>query len=1708
MSRRLSIVPLSQTHASLAVMLLLAVLVAPPALYADDFYVDGVSGIDDPMRSGSKFEPYKTINYAGDRATPATAPNSIYVAEGTYVEFLFCDADEKYYGGYDPETWQRDIEANETIITPPPLPETGAVVVLADDCLVDGFTITGGNVDLGGAHPDLWDQGAAIICGASYLGHVDNAVIANCTITENTATADGLGPIIMLRKGSLRITNSRITDNDGHALVTHTGNFALDDNLIADNTGSGIWIMNHGGAILGANLILRNAIGIEMRAGWLNDVHGVEDTSDPGLGIHNWSSWEDSFPVFPYCIIADNTGLGIYANNNPGAEIMHTIVANNGGGAFFLPEETDHDEINRGVNVLDSIIVGNGKAGYCANVLDGHLYLWDNLLVDNGPVTVYAAEAHLMSINNSVLYNAGGYVATDCEPSDITLLNDLLWGNVDDLDFTDVDGFPVEMTQDIRYCNIEDGDKIGLDNNIQAYPDFIGKVATGTITALSFEPDEYLCEITDSAQNMVPGALSRSFLWTNGKAFFVHDNTATTITVYGDIAQVASTGDSYNVWNYHIHPLSLCVDGGFNDAALSVKEHDFEADRRDLGGGEIPDIGADEVRLLTNLEITPLPANETTLLIIRFNTTVPLVGDPTVIVDGNPATLVEQVGPNKYYVYYEYNYQVTLADGEGSKLVSVTAQSVAGTTETLNRVVKFDFSPPAAPVITMADYLLYEYGVVNIVLEGTCVADIKAIHVNGSAEHVAHAPDETQWYYIAPGTQGDNDFSVTAFDEAGNESAPAITTVTVPVAPPPAPVITTNGGEDFHVSSLTVTLDGTCDAGTNAIHVHGSTGGDVFVHAAAYTPGNTTWTYTYIGQETDVIDFDVVAVDALGNESLPDSITVTIDLTPPEAPVITTNGGDDFWQGLTLTVNLQGTCPADAATIEVNDSTTGVTHTPGALTWSFTGVGVEGPNEFSVVALDAAANSSPEDTITVYLDVTPPPAPIITTNGGEDFLQTLSLLVELEGTCSVETYTIEVNGPSEDVAYAPGTTAWAFAGVGVEGLNTFSVVALDDVGNPSPADTITVTIQPPPVQHDFYVDCVSGVDDPRRRGTQEEPFRTINYASSRAVNPTPANPHRIHVARGEYVEFLICDSNERYYGGYNPTTWTRNPALNETIIRGLPAPNQAATVVLEGNCVVDGFTITGGMTHPEHTAGGDWWGDPIGAAVDFDGYEGTWGSATVSNCLITGNNGGTFGVEGQGGVVVVDWGATLYLTNNRIIGNIGNGVGVFYATAVLQDNIIADCQFGDRDDASGLYVCSDSYVSLEGGALLRNENGIYAEGIWATPPGGTPFLVLPPPKITTTNSSPADYTLIAGNKNVGIYTQRHVDIDLGFVVLAQNVNGACAVTENSKIEEDGWEHHFLVHDSIIIGNNYSGNDDTPNGCYFEVGNNAFKNNFIVSNGPVYVYDSHGDKYTRPDLVTVYESLNNSVLYNNGGYVGRNLWWHELVLCNDLFWDNLDDITVTSKAGPFWSTYNMEYTNIEDGDDNEWDSNVHVDPDFLADRARPATVGVAEEITFDSETGESTVVDSSLDLEPDELARAFLWLEGSALYIKSNTANEITVFGNARLAASAGSVYTVEDYRLDPLSACVDIARDGLDVLKHDFENDPRPFDVGRGMLVDMGADEAVVPLFENLVITPNPANETDLLTIVVDSTLDLMDDPEITVGGNPDTRESQVDRTY
>lgn len=203
-------------------------------------------------------------------------------------------------------------------------------------------------------------------------------------------------------------------------------------------------------------------------------------------------------------------------------------------------------------------------------------------------------------------------------------------------------------------------------------------------------------------------------------------------------------------------------------------------------------------------------------------------------------------------------------------------------------------------------------------------------------------------------------------------------------------------------------------------------------HQVASIKALPTWTFSMELPEGDNIAIKVTLSDVTGNEVF-DTRTITIDLTPP---VINIDSPEDLSLGNVIDLELKGSIATDSVIFTINyrpvetDADGKFTH-PIRL--------VEGSNFYEFFAKDRAGNTNSR-TLTLYLDITPPPIMI---TAPEDGLLTNRSSVTVTG------YTepgakVTVNMVQVDVWLDGSFSAQVTL---QSGANTITVAATDVAGN-------------------------------------------------------------------------------------------------------------------------------------------------------------------------------------------------------------------------------------------------------------------------------------------------------------------------------------------------------------------------------------------------------------------------------------------------------------------------------------------------------------------------------------------------------------------------------------------------------------------------------------------------------------------------------------
>ncbi len=371
-------------------------------------------------------------------------------------------------------------------------------------------------------------------------------------------------------------------------------------------------------------------------------------------------------------------------------------------------------------------------------------------------------------------------------------------------------------------------------------------------------------------------------------------------------------------------------------------------------------------------------------------------------------------------------------------------------------IIHITVIPPAAPVITSPTTLTNEN---TITITGTTVegSTVTLIQNNIALTPTTITSSDGIWSVDVTLIQGDNTFTATATDQAGNISDVSNSvTVTWDNTAPAAPVITSptpSTNADTH------TIAGTAENGSTVTLTRNS----VALVPTATSDGTWSIDVTLI---QDANTFTATATDQAGNISdVSNSVTVTLDTTAPAAPVITSPASPETSTN-EYTHKITGTAENDSTITLTQNITVLESVTVGSNgIWSIDVTLGYGTNIFTATATDQAGNTSKDSTsIMVIFDDTPPAAPVIKSPTPS----TSETAHTIDGTAVVgfpyvdSTVTLTQNGaPLKSVPIASDGT-WSVSVTLREGENTFTATASDQAGNTSVvSNSVTVTRDTP-----------------------------------------------------------------------------------------------------------------------------------------------------------------------------------------------------------------------------------------------------------------------------------------------------------------------------------------------------------------------------------------------------------------------------------------------------------------------------------------------------------------------------------------------------------------------------------------------------------------------------------------------------------------------
>ena len=527
-----------------------------------------------------------------------------------------------------------------------------------------------------------------------------------------------------------------------------------------------------------------------------------------------------------------------------------------------------------------------------------------------------------------------------------------------------------------------------------------------------------------------------------------------------------------NIWTLNLGGLAV---------PLTDDTYDVSVTTTDLAGNSSSDESSGE------LTVDTLPPTAPTVDGLVTQDSTPILtgtytpGDIlTIVVGGNTYTLGDPVIADSPELTTDQagNWTLDLSAitplADNTYDVTATAEDAAGNTSTdgTSGELVVDTTAPDAPTADLSD--LDNSGSVNDLITNVAQPTLSGTAEANSTVTVTYG-ETSQEVFTANGdweitlntglTEGDNLISVTATDEAGNESTATELTVTLDTLID-APTVGLAEGSDTGVPGDNIT-------NTTTPALTGSTepGATVKIYAGEVLEANLLGTVTADG--TGVWTFNanlaegshillVTATDLADNTSQPAPLTVDVDLTPPTAPTVNTVGDNTgfptlsgtFTEGDDLTVAIAGT----GLSFSLDDPELS---SDGAGNWTLNLSNLADPvstGTYNVIATatDVAGNNSADvSTGELTIDITPPTAPTVNSlltqsnqpviTGTFDPNDFTSFTVEIVG---VDTYTLGIDG----ILSVNGNT-WELDLTGVVQLSdgTYEVIATatDEAGNAS-----------------------------------------------------------------------------------------------------------------------------------------------------------------------------------------------------------------------------------------------------------------------------------------------------------------------------------------------------------------------------------------------------------------------------------------------------------------------------------------------------------------------------------------------------------------------------------------------------------------------------------------------------------------------------------
>ncbi|NMB83005.1 MAG: DUF1565 domain-containing protein [Ignavibacteria bacterium] len=525
----------------------------------------------------------------------------------------------------------------------------------------------------------------------------------------------------------------------------------------------------------------------------------------------------------------------------------------------------------------------------------------------------------------------------------------------------------------------------------------------------------------------------------------------------------------------------------------------------------------------------------------------------------------------------------------------------------------------------------------------------------------------------------------------------------------------------------------------------------------------------------------------------------------------------------------------------------------------------------------------------------------------------------------------------------------------------------------------------------FYV-AESGSDE-SGNGTNESPYKSIQFALSKLSGHSEKNRAAIIVAEGKYSgETIQLKEFVDMFGGFSASTWKRDIFANASIVS---ANSGERLFIGADNCTIDGFSIRNNQFRGK------------GAALFCDGTSPTITNNTFlrNKTLIPENWQPKYRhlIANDGGAIYCENGSSPTIKDNLFYDNsteCGRGAGIALhknCSGIISGNVFMNNVVGlndpERSSEGAVSVFDWSSPTIENNLFLNNS------ALAANDAGGLFVALWAAPKIIANifvNNSATDD---AGALFVGGQEHRY----------------------DSPLDPIPSKEKFFVeiNRNLFVANTNSSRNSGAFRITMET-RGSFTNNICVYNTGVYFQRSEMEIY-------------NNTLLENFILIETKEGLEKSFVANNIIWG---DLNIDAPA---------EFSNNNSRKEIIGKDNFSKDPLFIKDSFRIEPILTP----FNNMNQTTSLLISNSIYKENELVGRVVKAGNKWSVIKSNKGNSIEVWGDL---SGELEVFVLSSFQVDKDSPCIDSGKNIASV-KTDYKGTARPIKGKTSLKHDVGAFE-------------------------------------------------------